>query len=227
MKKLFAILIACTTLISCVSCSSDSKESNADSGADTTVAGTTASDDNGTTAPNGTAAPADSTNDVQTDTPNEKVKTLYKWTFDDEDESLEYWTPSENIISCEIENGVLNITLDENDVDPYYMSEIIEDDVFTEDIKTITLKVKNCTSFGQGAIYYCTENMTFYEGNSFIKFSYENTGENADWEIVTINIAEIADTLPNWDGCITRLRLDCINNASGGNFYVDYISING
>ncbi len=226
MKKIFAMLIACGMLISLASCSSDSKDTTADAGT-TASTETDARNTNGTATDNGTTTDSGANTDVQTDAPvTEKLKTLYKWTFDDE-EVLDTWTPSDNIVSCEIENDVLNITLSESDIDPYYMSELIEDDVFTEDIKTITLRVKNCTSVDQGAIYYCTESMQFYEGESFIKFTYQNSGENADWEIVTLNITEIADTLPNWDGCFTRLRLDCINNASDGNFYVDYISING
>lgn len=242
MKKLFAILIACTTLISCVSCSSDSKETDPESGAKTTVAGTTAGD-NGTTAPDddttaggnstttvpndGTTAPDDSTGDVQTDAPSEKSKVLYSWAFDDEDESLDYWTQSENIISCEIEDKVLNVTLDETDIDPTLLSESILDDVFTEDIKTITLRVKNCTSDTLGAIYYVTENMQYCESDALFKFTYKNSGENADWEIVTINVAEVADELPKWEGLLSKIRFDPINNPSGGNFYVDYISING
>lgn len=234
MKKLFAILIACATLISCVSCSSDSKETDPESGANTTVAGTTAGDDgttasnDGTTAGgNSTTVPNDSTGDVQTDAPSEKSKVLYSWAFDDEDESLDYWTQSENIISCEIEDKVLNVTLDETDIDPTLLSESILDDVFTEDIKTITLRVKNCTSDTLGAIYYVTEDMQYCEGDALFKFTYQNSGENADWEIVTINVAEVADELPKWEGLLTKIRFDPINNPSGGNFYVDYISING
>lgn len=239
MKKLLSLaLVLALAACSLASCGDDSKETTgADSKADTTVAGTTASGDDSTAAPdNDTTAPdADTTapdNGENTTaaptTPSTPAtgKELYKFDFTDEDVCDEwvlgqtgtaadaYYDKEENCYIIEIVADDAQIQIDSMD-----------EDIDVEEIKSITIEVKNATNDTKGQIFFFVDGSGPSEACS-VFYDYQNSGENAEWETVTITFGDDVDLTP-WSGFLTGFRFDISDHGTDGYVYLRSLTING
>ncbi len=207
---------------------SASTNAPADTDADTTVA-------DGTTADTTTAdtTVADGTTDGSATTPGTDGSVDYDTTnlllglnFREEFEFDDNWTVGSGTpnISGEQENGVLKIEYE--GADPMIIRESLDETIATADIKTIELRVKNVSSDTGAQLFFGTTDTDFSE-TATIKFTYTNSGENADWEVITLNVADYASTLTTFTGDLTKVRFDPNDQGQEGTIYVDYIVFRG
>ncbi len=244
MKKFLSLAIvlalAVASLASCggddtTTTSSDTKApgTTASTAADTTAAAgddtTAAAGDDTTVAGDDTTAAA-----AVTDAPStgdqfvdpDMTGVLASFNFQDEFEFDDNWnvgtgTPN---ISAECVDGVLKIEYE--GPDPMIIRDSIDEEVATADIKTIEIRAKNLSADQGGEIFFGTTNTDFSQSAS-IKFTYANSGEDADWEVVTLNVADYASTLTTFTGDLTKIRLDPNDQGQEGTIYIDYILIKG
>ncbi len=235
MKKFLSLAIVLALAVaSLASCGGDDTTTTS---SETKAPGTTASTAADTTAAAGddtTAAGDDTTAAAVTDAPStgdqfvdpDMTGVLASFNFQDEFEFDDNWnvgtgTPN---ISAECVDGVLKIEYE--GPDPMIIRDSIDEEVATADIKTIEIRAKNLSADQGGEIFFGTTNTDFSQSAS-IKFTYANSGEDADWEVVTLNVADYASTLTTFTGDLTKIRLDPNDQGQEGTIYIDYILIKG
>lgn len=236
MKKLLSLaLVLALAACSLASCGDDSKDTESESKkADTTVADTTAGGDDSTTAPDDddtskpeeTNAPDSGEDSTATPTTPATGKELYKFDFTDEDVCDEwvlgqtgtaadaYYDKEENCYIIEIVADDAQIQIDS-----------IEDDIDVEDIKSITIEARNATNDTKGQIFFFVDGSGPSEACS-VFYNYQNSGENAEWETVTITFDEDVDLTP-WSGFLTGFRFDITDHGTEGYVYLRSLTING
>ncbi len=200
----------------------------ADTDADTTVADGTTADT--TTADTTTADTTAGSTDAGTSENSESVdynteNVLCAFDFRDEFEFDDNWnTGNGAIVFAETRNDVLYMEIDGGD--SMMSRDSIDEAVVATDVKTIEIRVKNTSSDTRGHMYLATT-VTDFSETATVTFDYANSGEDAEWEIVTINMADHAETLTGFTGDLTKIRFDPLRDGTEGTFYIDYIVLRG
>ena len=82
----------------------------------------------------------------------------------------------------------------------------------------IQMSIANQNSTNAGKIYFKTATENYYSEDKTVSFTCINGGS---WNIATINMASNA----KWTGKITGIRIDPVENGSGGAIGIDYIRL--
>ncbi len=237
MKKLLSLTIVLALAVcSLASCGGDSKDTTADTKADTTVADTKADMTDTETKGDTTTAGGETTTDdkteqtdAQTSDAPANTKALLTIDFTDED-ACDLWelgatgTADDAYYDDKEKCFVVDIVQDDAQIQCNSFEDGEEIDV--EDIKSITIVAKNATNDTKGQIFFFLDNTTAPSEACSVFYDYQYSGENAEWETVTITFDE--DSLPgNWEGYLTGFRFDISDHGTEGHVYLKSLIVNG
>ena len=134
------------------------------------------------------------------------------WNFDTD---LEGWTLTKNLTGT-VTDSILSLQIE--GADPF-MTSGSGLQIDAEIKKVVEVKMKNGTNTSSGRIYWVRDtDKAFGIGTSQ---SFEITPEDNDFSTYSI---DLTDHL-NWNGTVTRIRLDPSNEATSGTMDIDFIKV--
>ena len=159
--------------------------------------------------------PETTTEEVTTDE-GPTLYDVYRWDFNDADNYG--WIASNMTDISAQEDGTMKLTVKGGD--PNITTKIIPVKIMCEDVEYIEMRVKNKTDSYAAQLFISTTDSPGPAEQYSLKFDYEFSDEDDEWEIIEIDTLEIN----GWTGRLRALRFDYCD-GSEGDFYIDYITL--
>lgn len=233
MKKLLSLsLILALAVTALASCGGDSEDSKAEGTKAPTTAEQTEADtdkvtdaDTDATTDAATDAATDAVTDAQKPAGNEAE--LFKFDFTKE-EDCDFWalgaTGTAEDLGFDEEEKCLDVKIVKEDAQ--IQCDSFGEEIDVEDITSFTFEVKNATNDTKGQIFFFLDGGIAPSEPCSVRYTYQNSGENAEWETITVTITD--DNMPSpWTGFLTGFRFDITDKGTEGHVSLRNFTING